>query len=219
MMLEFYVDRDTAIHRAGAGLKLLLLAGLGAGLFFLKTWPPLVMALAGAVGLTALARIPFGALLRQLRPLLLLVAVVFASQLYFYDAAAALVATLRLLTLLLLSILVTLTTRPSEIVAAIERALQPLDGWIAVEKVSLAISLALRFIPVLARMAAETREAQWARGRDRSMVALLTPLIIQTLKMADQVAEALDARGFGAAEKEERGACPSESRKTRPDGS
>ena len=113
-------------------------------------------------------------------------------------------ATLRLLALLLLAVLVTLTTRPSDIVAAIERALSPFDRWIAVEKVSLAISLALRFIPVLARMAAETREAQWARGGERSVLAVLAPLIIQTLKMADQVAEALEARGFGTRREKER---------------
>ncbi|MCI4665945.1 MAG: energy-coupling factor transporter transmembrane protein EcfT [Neomegalonema sp.] len=204
MKLDFYVDRASPVHRAPAGAKLLFLALAGGGLFLLGSWPPLLGALGAALLLAVIARLPIGALWAQLRPLLFLVALLFTAQALFGSILAATIATLRLATLLLLAIIVTLTTRPSAIVSALERALSPFERWIAVEKVSLAISLALRFIPVLARMAAETREAQWARGQDRNIFALATPMIIQTLRMADQIAEALEARGFGAAEAEER---------------
>lgn len=202
-MISAYVERDSLIHRAPAGLKLGFLAIAGAGLFFLADWRVLAAALTGAFGLVACARIPVRIFWSQLRPLLLFVAVLVAFQLVFAAASAAAIVGLRLLTLLVLAILVTLTTRPSQMVEAIERALSPFDRWIAVEKVSLAISLALRFIPVVAQMATATREAQWARGQERSMIALATPLIIQTLKTADQIAEALDARGFASEERRE----------------
>ncbi len=203
-MTDLYLDRASRVHRAPAGLKLLALAAAGAGLFFLSRWPLLLAALGAALGLAALARIPARALWAQLRPLLLFVAIIVAAQVLFADVAVAAAVGLRLLALLVLAIVATLTTRPSEIVAAIERALSPFRRWIAVEKVGLAIALALRFIPVLARMAAETREAQWARGQERNIIALATPLIVQTLKMADEIAEALDARGFDSAPQEDR---------------
>ena len=41
-------------------------------------------------------------------------------------------------------------------------------------------------------------EAQRARGLDRSAIALLVPLLIKTLKMADNLSDAIDARGYDA---------------------
>lgn len=206
MMLDLYIEGDTRVHRASVGLKLALLAAAGGGLFVVKSWLFLLAALAAALGLFVAARAPFRALWAHLRPLVVIIALIFAAQWLLNDLESALAVTLRFVTVLALAILVTLTTRPSDIVAALERGLRPFGRWINVEKVSLAISLALRFLPVLARLAAETREAQWARGQERNIIALATPLVIQTLKMADQIAEALEARGFGA--EKERGDAP-----------
>jgi biotin transport system permease protein len=44
------------------------------------------------------------------------------------------------------------------------------------------------------------REAQRARGLDRSLVALVVPLLIRGLRSADALTEAIEARGgIGAA--------------------
>ncbi|RPH83900.1 MAG: energy-coupling factor transporter transmembrane protein EcfT, partial [Desulfobacteraceae bacterium] len=64
----------------------------------------------------------------------------------------------------------------------------------------------MEFIPVLARRAANVRDAQRARGIPvgvgwkglRYLPALLGPLLIQAFKLADEMAEALEARGFGS---------------------
>ncbi len=56
--------------------------------------------------------------------------------------------------------------------------------------------MVLRFIPVIATVASEIRDAQRARGLDRSILAMIVPLIIRTLKMADDVADAIEARSF-----------------------
>ena len=53
-----------------------------------------------------------------------------------------------------------------------------------------------RFIPLLFDQFAEIREAQRARGLDRNIFALLMPLMIKTLKMADNLTEAIEARGY-----------------------
>ena len=93
--------------------------------------------------------------------------------------------------------LVTLTTKTSDLLASLERAMQPLRPiGVNPEKVSLAISMVLRFIPVISTVASEIRDAQRARGLDQSIVAMVVPLIIRTLKMADDVADAIDARSF-----------------------
>ena len=51
-------------------------------------------------------------------------------------------------------------------------------------------------IPVLGQVTTEVREAQSARGQSRNIVAVAIPVVVRTLKMADAVSEALDARGY-----------------------
>ena len=72
---------------------------------------------------------------------------------------------------------------------------------------SFVLTVSMEFIPVLARRAGNIRDAQRARGIPlqgglrtiRYLPALLGPLLIQSFKLADEMAEALEARGFGAA--------------------
>ena len=68
MTLAFYVARDGLVHRTPAGVKLLLLAGLGALVFVVPTLPVAAGTLVGVVvvGLVV-ARLPGALLLRQAR--------------------------------------------------------------------------------------------------------------------------------------------------------
>lgn len=63
-------------------------------------------------------------------------------------------------------------------------------------KVSMVISMAIRFIPLLSEKFNEVREAQRTRGFDSNIFALAMPLIIRTIKMASEIAEALEARSY-----------------------
>ena len=177
------------------GAKLLLLPAAGTALFLSQS--PVAMAL--ALGATLLLYPSAGLSLRlaatQLRPALVALAVLFLVQVWFSGWALAATVAMRLAAMILLASLVTLTTRMSAMVDTLERALEPLRP-IGVDpaKVSLAISLAVRFIPAIGAVAGEVREAQRARGLERSVVALAVPLLVRTLKMADEVAEAIDAR-------------------------
>ncbi len=63
----------------------------------------------------------------------------------------------------------------------------------------------MAFVPVLSRRAQEVMDAQRARGIPlspglrglRHYPALLLPLLVQAFTLADQLAEAMEARGFG----------------------
>ena len=61
---------------------------------------------------------------------------------------------------------------------------------------SLAISLTLRFIPVLAQITRDVREAQRVRGLEGNIVALAIPLVVRTLRISDDIADAIEARGY-----------------------
>lgn len=144
-----------------------------------------------------LAGIPGSLMLAQLRPLAWILAVLVLVQLALDGWLAGLLVAARLASLVLLAGLVTLTTRSADLIEALQRGLRWLKPFgVNPAKAGLAIALTLRFIPVLAAITAEVREAQRARGLERSLVALTVPVVVRMLKMSDDIAAAIDARSY-----------------------
>ena len=201
MTLALYVPRASPVHRAPAGAKLLGLAGLGALVFAVPTLPVAAGALAGVLLLGLLgAGLPAGVLARQARPVLWWLAALFVVHLLVTDVRTGAVAVLRLLALVLAAAVVTATTRVTAMVSVVERVCAPLRlVGVRPARIGLVIALALRFIPVVAERAQRIREAQAARGGSprgvRALTTAVVPLLVQVLRMAHTVSEALDARG------------------------
>lgn len=118
---------------------------------------------------------------------------------------------LRFFFLLLVTSLLTLTTTPIEITDGIESLLKPLKKvGFPVHELSLMISIALRFIPTLMDETDKIMKAQMARGVDfsegtikqraKAVVPLLIPLFINAFKRAEELATAMEARGYRGGE-------------------
>lgn len=199
MIDAFYVDGNSVLHRMLAVAKLGSIAVLGTGVFLCDDLRYVGIALLAIVALYALARIAPTTMLRQLKFSLPLLAVIFAVQWIVADWQTGLLIILRFAVLILAASLVTLTTRTSDMVEALERILQPLRFLgVDVTKVSLCLSLTIRFIPVVARVTQQVREAQRARGLEHSVMAVAMPVIVRLLRMADEIAEAIEARSGAA---------------------
>ena len=201
MTLALYVPRASPVHRLPAGAKLLCLAALAVLLFVLPTLTAAGAALAGvlAVGLLA-ARLPVAVLARQARAVRWWLVALLVVHALTTDLLTGVHIALRLLTLVLAAAVVTATTRVTEMVAVVERLCAPLRlVGIRPARVGLAITMALRFIPVLVERADRIRAAQAARGGSprgvRALRTTVAPLLVQVLQMAHDVSEALDARG------------------------
>ncbi|WP_279582507.1 energy-coupling factor transporter transmembrane component T [Fodinicola feengrottensis] len=92
--------------------------------------------------------------------------------------------------------LLTLTTRTTELVATVEKLLQPLRRFGAdPTRLGLLVALTLRSVPVLAEIASDIREAQRARGIAWSVRGFVLPFVIRTLRRTESLGEALVARG------------------------
>ena len=63
------------------------------------------------------------------------------------------------------------------------------------ERVALVLALAVRTVPVLVGIGAEVQQARAARGAERSVRAFAVPFVIRSLRHADRLGEALEARG------------------------
>lgn len=176
---------------------MLILFAASIGVFAVSTPLWLLLLLAIVAGLFVVGRVPIRQALRQLRPAAVLIAIIFVVHGAFTSWELGFLVVLRFAILLLMAILVTFTTRVSDMIETLERALAPLTPvGVNPAKVSLTLSLALRFIPLLFDRFTEIRDAQRARGLDRNIFALLMPLMIKTLKMADNLTEAIEARGY-----------------------
>ncbi|KTR06147.1 hypothetical protein NS365_08410 [Aureimonas ureilytica] len=195
MIADLYRPGGSVLHRMPAGAKLLALAALGTMLFVL---PNIWLSLSGlglALASIALARLGWAFALRSVKSILPVVILVGGFQVWAAGWHEAAVFSARLAALLLIAGTVTATTRPSDMADTITTLVTPLRVFgVDPARVGLAFGLAIRFVPVLASVAADIREAQSARGLDRSIFALAVPLVVRTLKMADEVAEAIDAR-------------------------
>lgn len=136
---------DSLIHQLDPRSKLLIVFALILGLFFVNE----LLGLAGfavlIVAMALLARIPFGYLLRSLRPLLVVIILTFALNALFTPGESLFKAgfinvtregvqrgtfmTVRLALLITASSLLTLTTSPMALTDGIERALSPFRRW------------------------------------------------------------------------------------------
>lgn len=196
--LSLYVPGTSPLHRLPASVKLLgLLIG---GLVITVPRPePLLLGVAAAVlvALYLVAGLGLTELARQVWAVRWIIVVVLVGQLLFLPWHVAALASTRMLLAILLAALVTLTTRASDILEAIERGLGPLRRFgVRTERIALVLGMAIRAVPIVIDLAAEARDAQRARGVGGGPTAMVVPLLVGALRHADDVADALAARGM-----------------------
>jgi energy-coupling factor transport system permease protein len=213
MNLFLYLDKDSPIHRLDPRTKLFLMLGsfVAPALFF-RPGPLLILLLVvlvhGAIGkaLGNLRRIWF--LLVSIAILSILSWSVFArgSTPIFWRATRegflyGLGAAIKIDSMILAGLIFLSTTRIEEILLGLTRLRIPYQ-------VAFAFSLAIRMVPTIIGTAVTVTEAQRSRGLDltsggpltrlRKHVPLLVPIFLHTLRNTDQLAKALESRGFGA---------------------
>ena len=196
-MLPLYIPRASPVHDMHAAVKLLFCLAASTLICFIGPLWLTAAAFAGICGLYVLARLPMTALLAALRPILVMCAIIFALQVWFAGWQTGAAVVLRILALVLLASLVTLTTPLSDMIEAISRAARPLEPLgLSPPKLALAIALTIRFIPALLKDMQEIQRARMARGGRAWSVMALGPLIVKILFMTNALGDAIAARGF-----------------------
>jgi energy-coupling factor transport system permease protein len=118
---------------------------------------------------------------------------------------------LRFFLLILMTSILTLTTTPIEITDGLESLLAPLNKIkFPVHELALMMSISLRFIPTLMQETDKIMKAQTARGVDfasgpikdrvKAIIPLLIPLFVSSFKRAEELAVAMEARGYRGGE-------------------
>lgn len=114
---------------------------------------------------------------------------------------------LRIILMICLTSVLTFTTMNTEINNGLESLMSPLKIFkINVGTISMMISLTLRFIPTLTEETSKIMNAQASRGVDfnegslkqkvTQIVSLLVPMFVMSFKRADDLANAMETRGY-----------------------
>ncbi len=198
-MISLYRPGAGILHRMPAGAKLAVLAASALVLSLLR--PGIIGTLAVLVlvsSLYALGGLTLRALGEAWWRLRWLIVVLGGALWLFTSAADAVQNTGRVVALLLLAELVTRTTRMGDLLEVFRTLVRPLRRFgVDPEAVALTLSLTIAMIPVIAGFAAQVRDAQRARGVRLGPRAVL-PLLVLTMKHADDVGDAMAARGIAA---------------------
>jgi biotin transport system permease protein len=197
-MKTLYVEGDSFLHRLPPRAKLLGLATAGIALFFFRSIPPLALAALLSAAIYASLGIGLRHSLARLRPVFLTIAIVALFTLLVSSPEEAATVLLRLTSLMLLAAAVTATTGIGDFIDEITLAARPLErfGLVKAADIGLSIGLVIRFVPEILDRYRAIKDAHHARGLKPRILTLAVPLIILTLKNADEIAAAIDARGI-----------------------
>ena len=196
-VIGLYRPGASVLHRLPAGGKLAALLAVGVGSVLVRT-PPQAAALLTVVLLGyVVARLPAALLWQSVRPLLWVLVPLGVFQVVVAGWQRAVVVVAVMVALVLLANLVTLTTRTTDLVDVVVRSSRRLTFLgVDPERLGLVLGLGIRSVPLVVDLATEVRDAQHARGRVSSPRAFAVPLIVGALRRADQMGDALAARGF-----------------------
>lgn len=218
--LGTYIPGNSFLHRLDPRVKIAATAVLGT-LVFGGGWPGLIVVSALFSAVTVTCRFSGGEIIRAMKPLAVFAILLFAMHTLFSPGSslsAAIVTTEGILTGLFVAwqylalvyggLLLTVSTAPTDLVAALARLLAPLRRiGVPVQDVALMVSLAFRFLPLLAEEYERIVTAQATRGADqhgatvavRIRLAYLRTqsLTLGVLRKADELATAVEARGYG----------------------
>lgn len=194
-MIGVFHPGRSIVHRAPAIAKLALLAVLVTAIALQHSLVVLGAASVVVVVIIAVAGIPLRLVWGQLVPLVWLLAFAVPIQLLIAGWEPAATMAIRLLLAVALAAVYTLTTPVSATLDAMQLLLRPFRRWVDPDRVGLVLALTIRCIPLLGEIVGEVLEARKARGAEGSIRAVAVPVVVRALRSADQLGEALVARG------------------------
>lgn len=218
-----YVPINSSIHRLDPRLKLFAMALLVFLVVLFSSIEAYLFFTAYIHVLLYLSGLEYSYILRGLKPIIFLVTVTIVFNALFTPGVPlwwrlswegvyfAVLFSLRIYLLVMVSILLSYTTSPLRLTDAIEYFFKPLKVFkIPVEDLALTLTIAFRFIPTLADELDKLIKAQMSRGVNFSQGSLFTrikkllpvfiPLFVSCFKRAEELADAMESRGYRGGE-------------------
>ena len=204
-----YYPADSILHRLDPRVKFVSTLVYIISLFVFSSWVGYGVAALFLVAMIVLSKVPFGFMVKGLKPIMVLLLITMFFNLVFTPGEVlwSFWMGIRLVFLIIGASIMTLTTTPNQLTDGLERLLRPLNKiHVPVHEIAMMMSIALRFIPILMEETDKIMKAQMARGADfetgnliqkvKNMVPLLVPLFISAFRRANDLAMAMEARCY-----------------------
>ncbi len=219
-----YIPLDSPIHRLDPRAKIVAMFALMICIFIPTGFYGYAVIGALLVICCIAAKLKVSYVLRSFKPMLVMMLFLSVVNAFFiktgepsftiksftlYSGAITqtLYIVIRLMLMIVITTLLTATTKPLDMTLGIEDLLSPLQKLhFPTHDVAMMISLALRFIPQLLEEAERIIKAQASRGVDmengslkekiRAILSLIVPLFVSCFQKADDLADAMEARGY-----------------------
>lgn len=228
LLLGRYIRGDSLVHRLDPRAKMILCFYFVLIIFLCNNWQSYL--LLGTVTLLSVlfSKISLSYFVKGVMPLIWLILFTVLLQVFFtrggttYWQFGPLTLTqlglvngfyvfCRFVLIIFMSTLLTVTTTPLAIADATESLMQPLKKLkVPVHEIALMLSIALRFVPTLMDETTKIMNAQRSRGVDfsegslisriKAVIPLLIPLFVSALTRAEDLATAMEARGYRGGE-------------------
>ena len=222
-----YYPADSILHKLDPRVKFLGTLVFIVSLFLIKGLAGYVFVTVVLVTLVKLSKVPFGMMLKGMKAIIFILIITVIFNMLFTPGEAiftiwrlsvtkegaiqAFRMAIRLSYLIIGSSIMTLTTTPNQLTDAMENLFSPLKVIkVPVHEISMMMSIALRFIPILMEETDKIMKAQIARGADfesgnlikrvTNMIPLLVPLFVSAFQRANDLAMAMEARCYHGGE-------------------
>lgn len=222
-----YVEGDSLLHRLDPRTKILGTLLFMIGLFCAKTAAGFLLVFAFSALIIGLSRVPLRFYIKGLKPLIFIAVFTAVIQMtltpgdylihygFFHISREgirlAFFMCSRLILLVLITSVLTLTTTPVALTDALETLLKPFQKiGVPAHELAMMMTIALRFIPTLLEETDKIMKAQTARGADfesgglirraKALLPILVPLFLSSIKRADELALAMEARCYHGSE-------------------
>lgn len=220
-----YIPGVSPVHKLDPRTKIICLVLYMVGLFLVHNYQGYLLVTVFTLGTIYLSSISFVIILKGFKPLALIIFLTIGLHVFMTEGEIiwqwgflkisweglrqGFFMALRLVYLVTITSLLTLTTTPIALTDGLEKVLKALFVPIAHE-LAMMMTIALRFIPTLIEETEKIMKAQMARGADfesggllsraKSLIPLLVPLFLSSFRRADELAMAMEARCYRGGE-------------------
>lgn len=219
-----YLPLNSIIHNMDPRYKLMSMLILMVTIFLPSGYIGYVIIGAFVLLALLLAKLNFAMIFKAMKPMLFMLVFltfvnalvlrtgyvlidVFGFKIYSDAIFRTLYITVRLLLMIMVTTILTASTKPLDLTLAIEDLLSPFKRFgFPAHEIAMMISIALRFIPTLIDETNRIMKAQASRGVDLkegsfkekivAILSLIVPLFVSSFQRAEELADAMEARGY-----------------------
>lgn len=227
-----YIPMDSPVHKMDPRAKILAMLIILIAIFFPSGWIGYGILFAVASLMILLSKLSVTFIWKAMRPMLVMLVFLMIINILVVKTGMPLITlggitvysdailqtlyiAVRLLLMIMITTCLTATTKPLDMTLGIEDLLKPFEKiHVPAHEIAMLISIALRFIPDLIDETQRIIKAQESRGVDlqegklkekiMAILSLIVPLFVSAFQRAEDLANAMEARGYMPGEKRTR---------------